>query len=178
MLRNNVPSPSRATSESAVATSRRALRLSWLIPITPSPENIMRPKNWLTPSRLAAAAPGNVPSGRACAAKEEPLITTKKPTKPATTAMMVATIQLLTIKLENISALHRFSGPAVRRKARFPVRAIPDMDRDDVGQKNNGDDEEAHRPAMAGRPVKTVIGKEKATPGGTQTDERGENYLP
>ena len=57
----------------------------------------------LTPIRLAPAAPAKEPLGIAWAAKAEPRSTVKKPTTPATTATMPATIQALTMKPENIS---------------------------------------------------------------------------
>jgi hypothetical protein len=72
------------------------------MPMTPASAKTERPKSGLTPSRLAAAAPGKVPSGKAWAAKVAPRSTTKKPAQPATTAMMVATIQVLIMKLANI----------------------------------------------------------------------------
>ena len=55
-----------------------------------------------TPIRLAPAAPAKAPFGIACAGNAEPRSTTKKPTTPAITATIVATIHALTMKAENI----------------------------------------------------------------------------
>ncbi len=64
--------------------------------------NPARPSRALTPSTLAAAAPAKALLGMACAGKAAPRSTTKNPTMPAMTAMMVATIHVLVMKLENM----------------------------------------------------------------------------
>ena len=70
---------------------------------TPSPTRV------LTPIRLAPAAPANAPCGTASATNDEPRSTMKNPTTPATTATMVATVQVFTMKPENIAAATRRS---------------------------------------------------------------------
>ena len=72
---------------------------------TPSPMRV------LTPMRLAPAAPANAPCGTASATNDEPRSTMKNPTMPATTATMVATVQVFTMKPENIAALP--AGPGL-----------------------------------------------------------------
>ena len=93
----------------------------------------------LTPIRLAPAAPANEPFGIAWATNAEPRSTTKKPTSPATTATIVATIQALTMKPENIAS----ASPRCRRAREHPRRTIED-------DQDERDDEEADRPAVAG----------------------------
>ena len=72
------------------------------MPIAPAAENATSPAIRSIPSSVAAAAPGNAPSGSACAAKEAPRMTTKNPTIPAIIATSVETIQVLTMKPANI----------------------------------------------------------------------------
>ena len=87
------------------------------MPITPTPANTSIPKSGLTPSSPAAAAPGKLPNGSACAAKVEPRTTTKKPTTPAASATIVALAQVLTMKGANMAGPH---------SASCRVRAGPD----------------------------------------------------
>ena len=56
------------------------------------------------PNTLAAAAPAKALLGMAWAGKAAPRSTTKKPTTPAMTAMTLATIHVLVMKLENIDS--------------------------------------------------------------------------
>jgi hypothetical protein len=53
-----------------------------------------RPISVLMPSKLAPAAPANAPCGTASATNAAPRNTMKNPTTPATTAAMVATVQV------------------------------------------------------------------------------------
>src|SRR5579859_5301467 len=73
------------------------------MPIAPMIENTLSPASVLTPIRLAPAAPVNAPVGSASATNALPRSTTKKPTTPATTATMVATVQVFAMKLENMT---------------------------------------------------------------------------
>ena len=72
------------------------------MPSAPSSENAPRPISVLIPTRLAPAAPAKEPLGTAWATNAEPRSTTKKPTRAATTATMLATVHALTMKPENI----------------------------------------------------------------------------
>ena len=85
------------------------------MPSAPTSANTPSPTSVLTPIRLAPAAPANAPGGTASATNADPRMTTKKPTTPATTATIVATIQALTMKPANIRyAPARAAGPACR----------------------------------------------------------------
>ena len=118
-LRNSAPSASPSTSARAVATSWRPRRPSVAIAIAAAAANAPSPISALIPRRFAAAAPANALFGSAWAGNAEPRRTTKNPTTPASTAMIVATIQVFVMKLENTSR-----PPARgRRAARVPAVA-------------------------------------------------------
>src|SRR5947209_10088395 len=139
------------TSVSAVATSWRPRRPRSPIPSAPPREKTANPTMVLTPIRLAAAAPANDPFGTACATNAEPRRTTKNPIAPPTIATMVATIQALIMKPENISSTAPVAGG--------------DGAGNDVGDEHERDHEEAHRPAAVERwPVIAVVREQHADP--------------
>ncbi len=109
-LMNRAPSPSIRTRASAVATSCRARRPNAPIPRAPATEKTASPTRVLMPSRLAPAAPAKAPFGMAWAANVEPRSTAKKPTTPATTATIVAAIQVFIMKPLNMPPPRNGSG--------------------------------------------------------------------
>ena len=119
-LRNSAPSPSIATSASAVATSWRLRRPSQPMPSAPRTENTPRPMSVLIPIRLAPAAPAKAPVGSASATKAEPRSTTKKPTAPATTATTPATTHALNMNPDSMA-----QAPAVSCRAASDWEAAP-----------------------------------------------------
>jgi hypothetical protein len=112
-LRNSAPIPNMSTSTRAVTTSCRARLPSAPMPSAPATEKTARPQMTLRPSRPAPAAPANAPFGMACAAKDWPRSTAKKPSTPASTATMLAAIQVLSIRPVNTRAP---SGPLPRSR--------------------------------------------------------------
>src|SRR6201994_4327643 len=188
---NRAPIPSMRTRISAVATSCRALRPNAPMPSAPATENTARPTRVLAPIRLAPAAPAKAPLGMAWAAKVEPRSTAKKPTTPAMTATMLPAIQVFIMKPLNMA---RRRPPARARPGRDPGgRGPPPGARggggggggaggaaqvgEQVGQDNQGHDEEAHRPGVAvRRPVVAVVGEQGAEPGDDHADRgRGDH---
>src|SRR5450755_5015485 len=155
MDRNSAPRPSITTSASAVATSWRLRRPSQPIPSAPTSANAPRPIRVLMPMRLAPAAPANAPCGTASATNDEPRSTMKNPTTPATTATMVATVQVFTMKPENIAALPAGPGwPCPRAAGPADSRQLGEQ----VEDEDQGHHEEADWPAvLSRRPVETVV---------------------
>ena len=112
----------------------------------------------LMPSRLAPAAPAKADWGTAWATNDEPRMTTKKPTTPATTATRVAASQALTMRPgehHGLGRAARAGGPGRSWRARSRLAQIGQQ----VDGEEQRDDEEADRPALlGGRPVEAVIG--------------------
>ncbi len=102
-LRNRAPRARSITSARAVTTSLRPRRPSDPMPRAASTEKAASPTSGLSPTRLANAAPAKAPFGIACAWNAAPRSTTKNPTMPATTATIVALVQALTMKPENMA---------------------------------------------------------------------------
>src|SRR5579875_1053101 len=101
---------SRAAPMARAMTRARAVTASWrprrprpAIMAAEAPAKTARPSSGSTPARLAAAAPVKALLGMAWAGNDEPRSTTKKPTTPAITAIMVPASQVLVIKEANTS---------------------------------------------------------------------------
>ena len=117
------------TSVRAVATSWRPATSEQADPQRAERANTPSPSSVLTPIRLAPAAPANEPLRDRMGDERRAAQHAKKPTRPATTATIVPTVQALTMNPENIvdsaparAAAGTISAASVRVVAASPRR--------------------------------------------------------